>query len=77
MPAKNKIIGVRVDESTAARLELFEASTKVESVTLCRAALDAALNYFDEHNRISFPLEIRPSDDSTQSPKARPSAKRK
>lgn len=60
MSIKSKVLGVRIDQATEKRLERFESVTKVEAVTLARAALDAALDYFDENGGIRFPLVIQP-----------------
>lgn len=56
MAAKTKVIGMRVDQETERRLAHFEQVTGVESVTLARNATIAALDYFETHGRISFPL---------------------
>jgi len=58
MTAKTKVIGVRVDEATDARLAKFERETGVERVTLARNAMIAALDYYDRAGRISFPLVL-------------------
>lgn len=58
MQKKTKIIGIRIDEDTDARLEAFERQTGVERVTLARNAMVAALNYYEEAGRISFPLVL-------------------
>jgi hypothetical protein len=51
-------LGLRLDHATTTRLEAFEQSTKVEGVTLARAALEAALDCYARTGRISFPLRI-------------------
>ena len=58
--AKTNLIGLRVDDSEMARLKHFTAKTGIEAVTLARAALAAALDYFEQHGRITLPLEIQP-----------------
>lgn len=55
---KTKVIGVRVDVHTDTRLSRFEAETGVERVTLARNAILAALIYYDETGKISFPLRM-------------------
>jgi hypothetical protein len=52
-------LGLRLDERDAARLAAFER-TGVEGVSLARAALQACLNFFEEHGYLSLPLEIQP-----------------
>ena len=49
-------MGVRIDAETAARLARFERDAKVERLTLTRAALMAALDYFEQTGGISFPM---------------------
>lgn len=39
MSIKSKVLGVRIDQATEKRLERFQTVTKVEAVTLARAAL--------------------------------------
>jgi hypothetical protein len=72
---KTKIIGVRVDENTERRLAKFEEKTLIESVALARAAIDASLNFFEEHGYIHFPLEMQPKGAVKQNPKPKRGAK--
>lgn len=58
--AKTNLIGLRVDDAEIARLKRFSQKTGIEAVTLARAALAAALDYFDQHGRITLPLQIQP-----------------
>jgi hypothetical protein len=52
-------LGLRLDQITADRLSSFEDATKIEGVTLARAALEAALDAFQSTGKISFPLTIQ------------------
>jgi hypothetical protein len=68
MTTKSKVIGVRVDPATDARLAKFETETGVERVTLARNAMLAALDYYEKRGRISFPLLlIEPTQHPTSS----------
>jgi hypothetical protein len=42
------------------RVAHFEATTGVEGTTLVTNLLEAAMNYFDEHGSITFPLVVVP-----------------
>lgn len=55
---KTRMLGVRLDEDTFARLDNIERLTGVEKVTLARLSLMAMLDYFDHKGRISFPLKV-------------------
>lgn len=78
MSRKTKVIGVRVDEEVDERLLHFEAKTGIERVTLARNALLAALNFYEENGKISFPLQIiegetkRPRLDAEEIARLRP-----
>ena len=61
MGAKTNLIGLRVDDAEMKRLKKCSTRTGIEPVTLARAALAAALDYFDQHGRITLPLEIAPT----------------
>ncbi|WP_038164610.1 hypothetical protein [Verrucomicrobium sp. BvORR106] len=58
--AKTNLIGLRVEDAEIARLKRFTQKTGIEGVTLARAALAAALDYFDANGRITLPLQIQP-----------------
>lgn len=58
MNPQNRNLGIRLDAPLSARLEHFEQSTGVGAATLGRNALIAALDYFDQHGSISFPLRL-------------------
>ena len=60
--AKTNLIGLRVEDAEMARLKRFTSKTGIEAVTLARAALAAALDYFDKHGKITLPLQIQPDD---------------
>lgn len=47
-----------MDIHTDIRLSRFEADTGVERVTLARNAILAALIYYEENGKISFPLRM-------------------
>ena len=75
MSKKNaRILGLRLDQEDTDRLERFEKETTLEGVSLARAALKAALTYYEEHGKISLPLNISPvgSKPSAPSVKAGP-----
>lgn len=55
---KDKTLGVRIDADTVQRLEEFQERTGVEPVTLTRNAMLAALDYFEEHGTIVFPIRM-------------------
>ena len=62
MSIKNaRILGVRLDEKTTARIAVFEQKTHIEAVSLARASLLAALDYFDATGSLSLPLQISPA----------------
>jgi len=62
MSIKNaRILGVRLDEKTTARIAVFEQKTHIEAVSLARASLLAALDYFDATVSLSLPLQISPA----------------
>jgi hypothetical protein len=62
MSIKNaRILGVRLDEKTTARVAIFEQKTHIEAVSLARASLLAALDYFDATGSLSLPLQITPA----------------
>lgn len=59
MSIKNaRTLGIRLDQKDTDRLEKFEAQTTIDGVSLARAALKAALNYYEETGSISLPLYI-------------------
>jgi len=58
MSRKTKVIGIRVDPEVDGRLSVFETSTGIERVTLARNAMLAALDFYEKHGRISFPLHV-------------------
>ncbi len=51
-------LGLRLDQTTTDRLNAFETATKIEGVTLARAALEAALEAYHSTGRIAFPLRM-------------------
>ena len=61
MNTKPRNLGVRLDSSLARRLERFESLTGVEATKLARSCLEAALDHFDRHGSITFPLIVEPS----------------
>ena len=65
---KTGTLSTRVDAGLIARLAKFEERTGVEKATLVRASLAAALDCYERHERIAFPLVIA---DSSQYPKAK------
>lgn len=69
-----RILGIRLDQEDSDRLERFEKETTLEGVSLARAALKAALSYYEEHGKISLPLHMSPigSKPSAPSVKAGP-----
>jgi hypothetical protein len=77
MSKKNaRILGLRLDQEDTDRLERFEKETTLEGVSLARAALKAALSYYEQNGEISLPLHISPigSKPSAPSVKAGPKA---
>lgn len=76
MTPQNRNLGIRLDAPLSARLEQFEERTGVGAATLGRNALIAALNYFENHGSISFPLLIieasTPKRNIVQMPDQRP-----
>lgn len=80
MSIKNaRTLSIRLSAEDTARLASFENSTGVEAVTLGRAALLAALDYFELHRSLTFPLRVAPeglvgaspAPNSSPDPKAR------
>lgn len=59
MSLKNaRTLGIRLDQSETDRLQKFETETTMDGVSLARAALKAALTYYEETGSISLPLYI-------------------
>jgi hypothetical protein len=56
-------LGLRLDQTTTDRLAAFESATKIEGVTLARAALEAALDAFQTTGKIAFPLRMEIASD--------------
>lgn len=59
-PKKNAQMSIRVDDEFMNRVRKFEDKTGVPMATLVRAATEAALNYYDEAESITFPLKCEP-----------------
>ena len=59
-PKKNAQMSIRIDDEFQARIKKFEDETGVPMATLVRAATEAALNYYDYAQSITFPLECKP-----------------
>ncbi|HCN76041.1 MAG TPA: hypothetical protein DIT13_02455 [Verrucomicrobiales bacterium] len=55
-----RILGIRLDEKDATRLQTIEDTLCITGVSLARAALKAALDHWETHGTITLPLEIRP-----------------
>lgn len=61
MDLKNaRTLGLRIDASHNEILARWEADTHMEGVGLARAALYAALQYYNTHGSISLPLQVTP-----------------
>lgn len=58
MSTETRNLGIRLDPELNRRLERFESKTGVGAVTLGRNAIIAALDYFEAHKRITFPLAM-------------------
>jgi len=59
MSLKNaRTLGIRLDKADTDRLHKFESETTIDGVSLARAALKAALNYYEQTGSISLPLYI-------------------
>lgn len=59
MSIKNaRTLGIRLDQTDNERLDKFERETTMDGVSLARAALKAALNFYEETGSISLPLHI-------------------
>jgi hypothetical protein len=59
MSIKNaRILGIRLDETDASRVAKFENETSIEGVSLARAALKAALAYYEEVGSINVPIKL-------------------
>lgn len=52
------IIGIRMDQTLKDRVDRFQERTGVESVTLARTALMAALDSFEATGVLEFPLKV-------------------
>lgn len=59
-PKKSAQMCIRIDDEFQARIKKFEDKTGVPMATLVRAATEAALNYYDEAESITFPLKCEP-----------------
>lgn len=66
---KTQTLSIRVPEELKARLADFENTSGVESATLVRAALIAALDHYESAGGITFPLSITDSKPSPTSKK--------
>lgn len=53
-------MSIRVDDEFMNRVRRFEDETGVPMATLVRAATEAALNYYDTAESITFPLKCEP-----------------
>lgn len=53
-------MSIRVDDEFMSRVRKFENETGVPMATLVRAATEAALNYYDAAESITFPLKCEP-----------------
>lgn len=53
-------MSIRVDDEFMNRVRRFEDETGVPMATLVRAATEAALNYYDRVQSITFPLKCEP-----------------
>lgn len=59
MSTKNaRILGIRLDEHDAQRVAKFEQQTHIEGVSLARAALRSALDYYETTGTLTLPLKI-------------------
>ena len=58
MNKKPRNLGVRLDPALTERLARIEQKTGVNGATIARNAIEAALNYFDKHGKLIFPLHI-------------------
>ena len=59
-PQEPRQLGVRLDLRTTQRVATLEKETGIDAVTVIKRALDAALDYFDVHGFIVFPLLMTP-----------------
>jgi predicted DNA-binding protein len=60
MSLKSKVIGIRVDEPTEQRLQKFEARTRIDTVTMVRAAMESVLDYFESNGSVEMPFATIP-----------------
>lgn len=58
---KTKPLGTRVDEAFDARISAMERGTGVARATIMRTAMEAVVDYYEEHGGISFPLKVIPT----------------
>jgi hypothetical protein len=69
MSTKNaRTLGIRLDETDATLLKRYEDETTMEGVGLARAALKAALRYYQAHGEITVPLQVVPTSKRTRIP---------
>jgi hypothetical protein len=62
MSIKNaRTLGIRLDEHDASILQRYEMETTMEGVGLARAALKAALKFYEANGQITVPLKIVPA----------------
>ena len=71
---KTQTLSTRVDAQLVERLDRFEIQTGVERASLIRSSITAALDYYEEHGSIAFPLYI---SDSPRPKSSNNAAKRK
>lgn len=73
MSLKNaRTLGLRLDSVDAERVAKFEQETTIEAVSLARAALKAALDYYEANGEISIPLRLTISGSKQQASTVKP-----
>ncbi len=61
MATKSRNLGIRLDSTLSGRLEACESNTGLEGVSLTRKTLEGALDYYEQHGELTFPLSVVPT----------------
>jgi predicted DNA-binding protein len=61
-------VSVRVSAEIKKRLDALEQQTGLDESTIIRAAIEACLDYVEEHGEITLPLAVLPKSKSAAKP---------
>jgi hypothetical protein len=66
MSTTSRNLALRLNEVRTARLNAFERKTGVNGTTLGLECLDAALDYYEAHGPLTFPLIVIPKSSASK-----------